>query len=397
MQNVVIDKPYVPVLPHRGRLWPWLLSFYLPRLLRRKYGVTRVEIVNGERLKQSIGAGHGILLAPNHCRDEDPMVMGMLAKAVGSPFFVMASWHVFMNEWRQAFLMQRAGAFSIYREGIDRGALNTAIEILETAERPLVLFPEGVISRTNDQINDLLDGTALIARSAAKKRAKLSPPGKVVVHPIAIRYRFQGDAEKAVASVMEEIEARLTWRPQRDLAPLDRIYKVGTALLTLRELEHLGAPQPGDLAQRLPNLINALLNPLEDEWTSGRHDDTVQARVKRLRTAILPDLTKHEIDEAERTRRWRQLADVYLAQQLFHYPPGYARSNPTPERLLETVERFEEDLTDKVRVHGPMHATITVGEAIEVSPTREERGGGDSLMHQIETQLKAMLGLDGAG
>jgi hypothetical protein len=87
------------------------------------------------------------------------------------------------------------------------------------------------------------------------------------------------------------------------------------------------------------------------------------------------------------------LADVYLAQQLFHYPPGYARSNPTPERLLETVERFEEDITDKIRVHGPMHATITVGEAIEVTPTREERGSADPLMQQVEAQLKMMLGL----
>jgi 1-acyl-sn-glycerol-3-phosphate acyltransferase len=394
MQNIVIDKPYVPVLPHRGRIWPWILSFYLPRVLRKKYGVTKVDIANADRLKASIAAGHGILLTPNHCRDEDPLVLGLLARAVKNPFYAMASWHVFMNDRLEAFLLPRAGAFSIYREGIDRGALNTAIEMLETAERPLVLFPEGMISRTNDQINDLLDGTALIARSAAKKRAKLSPPGKVVVHPIAIRYRFQGDAEKAVTSVLKEIEARLTWRREDDIPILDRIYKVGTALLTLTEIDYMGQPQPGDLSQRLPNLINAILNPLEDEWTHSRHDDTAPARVKRLRTAILPDMTKNEIDEPERKRRWKQLADVYLAQQLFHYPPGYARSNPTPERLLETVERFEEDLTDKIRVHGPMHATITVGEAIEVPASREERGLEDPLMHQIEVQLKTMLGLE---
>ena len=69
-------------------------------------------------------------------------------------------------------------------------------------------------------------------------------------------------------------------------------------------------------------------------------------------------------------------------------------SNPLPERLLETVERFEEDLTDHVRVHGPLHATITVGEAIEVPPSRENRGGDDPLMEQIEKQLREMLGLE---
>src|ERR1700733_2340988 len=115
MQNVVIDKPYVPILPHRGRFWPFLLSFYLPRLLRKKYGVMQVDIVNGDRLKQSIAAGHGILLTPNHCRDEDPLLIGMLARAVHFPFFVMASWHVFKEGGAQGFLLPRAGAFSIYR------------------------------------------------------------------------------------------------------------------------------------------------------------------------------------------------------------------------------------------------------------------------------------------
>jgi hypothetical protein len=105
-------------------------------------------------------------------------------------------------------------------------------------------------------------------------------------------------------------------------------------------------------------------------------------------------MTGDQIDETERQRRWAQLADLYLAQQLFLFPPDYMRSDPTPERLLETVERFEEDLTDLVRVHGRLHATITVGEAIEVSPAREGRGGDDPLMEQIKKQLKEMLGLE---
>ena len=110
-------------------------------------------------------------------------------------FFIMASWHLFMQDRVQTFLLRRAGAFSIYREGIDRAALNTAIDILAEAQRPLVMFPEGFISRTNDRLNPLLDGVSLIARSAAKKRAKLEPPKKVVVHPVAIRYSFHGDIQ----------------------------------------------------------------------------------------------------------------------------------------------------------------------------------------------------------
>lgn len=85
------------------------------------------------------------------------------------------------------------GVFSVYREGMDRESLRCATQILAEGRRPLVLFPEGVISRTNDRLNNMMEGTVLVARSAAKQRAGLNPPGQVVIHPVAIRYFFDGD------------------------------------------------------------------------------------------------------------------------------------------------------------------------------------------------------------
>jgi 1-acyl-sn-glycerol-3-phosphate acyltransferase len=393
MQNLVIDKPYVPVPPRRGWIWPKLLGLYVPRLLRKSYGITKIECVHAQRLSESIRAGHGVVVAPNHCRDEDPIVLGILSRCVGKPFFIMASAHLFAQTKMKTFVLRRAGAFSIYREGIDRAAINTAIEILETAQRPLVIFPEGFIARTNDRINELMEGTAMIARSAAKRRARLTPPGKIIVHPIAIRYKFHGDINAVAADMLSEIESRLSWRPNTHLPLYERIFKVGTALLTLKELEILGDPQTGDVFERLHKLTDAILSRLEDEWIESKHDGSINARVKRLRSAILPDMVKGDIGESERQRRWKELSDVYLAMQLGHYPPDYVKSNPTPERILETLERFEEDLTDKIRVHGPLSATITVGEAIEVKPEREGRGSSDPLLAQIEQQLRQMLGI----
>jgi 1-acyl-sn-glycerol-3-phosphate acyltransferase len=349
--------------------------------------------VNADRLADSIKAGHGVLVAPNHCREEDPLILGVLSQAAGRPFFVMASWHVFMQDRLQAFLLRRGGAFSVYREGIDRAAVNTAVEILHSAERPLVIFPEGIMSRANDRINHLMDGTALIARAAAKKRAKDNPPGKVVVHPLAIRYRLQGNIDASATKLLDEIEARLTWRRQSQLPLLERVRKVAWALLTLKEQEYLNEAQTGDAAGRLARLQNAILVPLENEWVAGRHDGDAAARVKRLRAAIVPDLASGELSEAERARRWKHLEDAYLVMQLWNYPPDYVADNPTPERIMETIERFEEDLTDRCRVHGEIHATLTVGTAIEVNPARESRDAADPLLTEIEAQLTAMLGL----
>jgi 1-acyl-sn-glycerol-3-phosphate acyltransferase len=391
MNSVVSDKPYVPVLPYRGTLWPRMLNRYIPRYLRWGYGTAKVEIVGAEKLGGSIAAGHGVLITPNHSRDEDPFILSTLARKLGRPFFVVASAHLFMGSKLQAFVLRRAGAFSIYREGMDKQAVQTSIEILEKAERPLVIFPEGHISRTNDRLTPMLEGTALIARQAAKKRAKENK--KVVVHPVALRYAFPFDVEAAAAKMLDEIEARLTWRPSRELPLYERFQKVGAGLLALKELQYLGHTQDGTIPQRIPKLIDAILQPLEAEWTNGNAEGHPVARVKRLRAAILPDMIKGELDEAEKARRWRLLEDADLAQQLYHYPPHYVTEGGPKGRIIETVERFEEDLTGKVTVHGPVDASIIVGDPIEVSPAREARGEADPLMSAIEEQLRTMLGI----
>ena len=391
VQNVVIAKPYRFVPPRRGKFWWRLFRGFLPGYLRRSAGIVRVECRGVERLRASLDAGHGVMLTPNHCRPCDPMVLGPLSYEVGRPLHIVASWHVFMQNWLQTFLLPRLGVFSIYREGTDREALKMAMQLTAEARRPFVIFPEGVISRHNDRLNHLMEGTALMARGAAKQRAALSPPGKVVVHPVAIRYFFDGDIAATAAMVLRDIERRLTWHAQDDLPLRDRIAKIGGALLALKEVEYFGTAQSGPVAGRLERLIDRLLVPLETEWVKGRREKEIVARVKLLRVAIVPEMAAGTLPEAELQRRWRHLADLYLAQQLSCYPPDYLDADPTPERILETVERFEEDMTDKVRIHPPLRAVVEVGTAIEVSPERTRGTEGDPLMTAIREQLETML------
>jgi hypothetical protein len=138
-------------------------------------------------------------------------------------------------------------------------------------------------------------------------------------------------------------------------------------------------------------LIDRLLVPLETEWVKGRREKEIVGRVKLLRTAIVAEMVNGGLSEPELQRRWRHLADMYLAQQLSLYPPDYLAANPTPERMLETIERFQEDMTDKAAVHTPMRAVVEVGEAIEVSAERARGSEGDPLMVAIREQLEAML------
>ena len=282
------------------------------------------------------------------------------------------------------------GGFSVYREGLDRQSLDTAIDTLSKPERPLVIFPEGAVFRTNDILQPLLDGVSFIARTAAKRRAK-DNGGKVVIHPVAIKYLFHGDLKKAVTPTLESLEKRLTWEATKDAPVLERISKITHAMLSLKEIEYLGSPQSGTFVERQERLVDHLLDPLEVEWLGKDADGPIIPRVKSLRMKIVPELTTGELNETERERRWRQLSRIYLAQQVASYPPDYFVAPTTDTRILETVERLEEDLTDRAGVHGPMEVVIRVDEAIEVPADRPPKGEEDPVMKTLRERLQKML------
>jgi hypothetical protein len=106
---------------------------------------------------------------------------------------------------------------------------------------------------------------------------------------------------------------------------------------------------------------------------------------------IVPNLTLPATTAAQREELWRDLSAIYLAQQVASYPPTYLRRPTTVTRILETVESFEEDLTDRVRVHGGLHAVIQIGEAIPVSADKPPRDQEDPIMAALRSSLESML------
>jgi 1-acyl-sn-glycerol-3-phosphate acyltransferase len=367
MQNVVIAKPYQFVPPDRGSFWPAVFRPMLRPMLAKVWGVTTVEIEGIERLRSALHERASVLLVPNHCRPCDPTVVAVLGAQAGTPLYTMASWHQFMGRRFDAWLLRRLGAFSVYREGLDRTAIRTAIELLVEARRPLVIFPEGIITRSNDRLGAFFEGPAFIAYSAAKQRAKNEPGARNLLIPVALRYRFLGRLEQSAAPVLDRIENRLTWAPRADLPLVERLRQAGNAILGLKELELAGEFRQAAIAERLARLVDEILGPLEAEWKVKKGERDVPARVRALRTAILPELVEGGISDAERDRRWDQLTRLYLAQRLSLYPPGYLEGQPSTERVLETVERLEEDLTDVATVHRPLAVTVSVGEPVPVT------------------------------
>jgi 1-acyl-sn-glycerol-3-phosphate acyltransferase len=392
MQRVVIDEPYEFVPPVYSEWWPTLLRFILKPYLRKSFGIHSIECRHVERLKASLAAGNSIMLAPNHCRMSDPMVLGVLGMEADCHLFAMASWHVFKQSRFQTFMTRRMGAFSILREGNDRQAIETAINIMLSKRRPLIVFPEGAITRHNDLIDEMMEGPSFIARQVAKRLKKEGKPGEVVIHPVATRYAFQGDVAATLEPDLEALEKGLSWQPQRHLSVVDRIGRIGQAVLSLKEIEFAGAPSDGNLYERAEKLVEDVLSRLEAEWQTKDSSGNAMVRVKRIRSVILPDMMAGRVTPDERERRWRDLAALYYAQNISHYPRDYIlREKNLPERVVETVERLQEDFADTFRVHEPFHAVIQVGEAIPVGTERVRDELGDPVMAEVRRQLQTMI------
>jgi hypothetical protein len=316
--------------------------------------------------------------------------MGWVAREIDTLVFAMASWHLFNQSRLQAWAIQMMGGFSVYREGLDRQSLDTAIDILVKAKRPLVVFPEGTVFRTNDVLQPLLDGVAFLARTAARRRAK-DGGGDVVIHPVAIKYLFHGDLKASVEPVITSIEHRLTWNTSVGKPLTERVRRIVNALMTLKELEHFGKAREGSVTERQKQLIDHLLSPLEIAWCGAVQKGNLIPRIKNLRSKMVPNLTTGEITSAERDKIWRDLASIYLAQQVGSYPSEYFTQPTTVTRVLETVERLEEDLTDRVRVHRPLHAIIQVDEAITIGTDKAPKDAEDPIMVQLRCRLQSML------
>ena len=89
-------------------------------------------------------------------------------------------------------------------------------------------------------------------------------------------------------------------------------------------------------------------------------------RIKALRRTLLDHWTDEKADEAIRRQARAALDDVQLVLQLYSYPGDYVNEQPSIERMAETIEKFEEDLTGAARPKGKRQARVLLGEPIDL-------------------------------
>jgi 1-acyl-sn-glycerol-3-phosphate acyltransferase len=384
-------EPYRFVPPYRSTLWCRLLRWYFPYRALRRHKVERFEFRGLEHLEQSLRQDAGVLLAPNHSRWPDPLVLGALGLRVRRYFYYLCAYHQFKQGPLTGWLTNRLGGVSILREISDREALRACVHILAESRRPLVLFPEGTWFRQNDRLGPLQEGISLITRQAARSARR-----PVLVHPVAIKYWALADPQPVLLRRLGRLEGQLLWRPQEQLGLVERVEKLGSALLAVKEVQFFGQPGQGDLGGRITRCIEVLVTAAEKRYGVRPGDGYPLKRIRRLRQQLVPRLPGLAQRPEECRETLALLDDLLFCENLGGNDPVYLRERPSPERLIEAVQRIEECLTDEIE-----EPLVPLGVVVEVGPGRDvkdfpparraDRHEVDPLMGHLAAAIQGML------
>ncbi|MFT5856585.1 MAG: hypothetical protein ACI8XO_003839 [Verrucomicrobiales bacterium] len=381
------DKPYQFFPPNPSptviRIAHWLNhQIILPGPNHR---ISELQIDGDERLRELIASGAHILFLPNHSTHSDPHIMSEVHRQLGIPSAFMAAYDVFLRSKLNAWVIQRTGSFSVDREGSDRKAMSTAIEVLKSV-RSLTVFPEGNVYFTNDRITAFLEGAAFIGVKAQKDLGD----APVYAVPVAIKATHLVDQRAAVLDRIDKAAAMAGCACDRGGDPLLELRRIGQLALENHLLEHdFDIPNDSQpIHDTLEEAAATLINSLESEiGLKPKTGDSLIDRVRKIRSKI------HQVRIGSRSEVSTEKATAWadraiLALRILGYTGNYCAENPSVDRFAETAEKLIEDLHSKLqKPYGKRRALVRLCEPIDL---RDHRGRGvvESVTREVEAAVQ---------
>ena len=339
------DLPYrfIPPKPNPFliSLSQWVIGkFALPSKLHLIEGV---ELRGKELFQQACGRDANILLLPNHSTHSDPEVMSEVTRRLGLQPSFMAAYDVFARSRIQSWIMQRTGAFSVDREGSDRKSMKCATDVLVRGKHPLVIFPEGNVYFCNDQVAPFAEGASYIALSAQKKLGEGHP---VYAVPVSMKFTYVEDIRDQLRSSLDELARRFETELDPKAEFGSELLRISTTALKrfLRQRGYSSSKQTATVDEQIHNAAEQIINSLEEKIEiQSKPGSSLTDRIRKIRATIhgIRIDPSREVDHPAATL-WAD--EAILALRILGYQGGYMASNPTLDRVAETVARLREDV-----------------------------------------------------
>ena len=390
------DLPYKFVPPK-----PNSLIIGLGRLINRFIGLPsknhliRKINITGESSFFETGANAKAryIIVCNHPTHSDPQVINEICRRIKVKPAFMAAYDVFARSNMASWVMQRIGAFSIDRDASDRKAMKCAGEIIEEGKFPLVIFPEGNVYLCNDRVTPFAEGAAFIALRAQMKLGKNKP---VYAVPISLKYTHIEDVRPIALNKLRSIATNFKDKLSEEKPILDEITRI--SILTLaEELKDHGYETPKeniDVEKLIEKSSEEIIKRLEGELDiSSQKDTELVSRIRKIRSKI----HSLRIDTANKDqhKNFEAIADeAMLALRILGYSGGYAKQNPSLDRVTETIIRLHEDINSKIeKPLGKRDVYANVGQPIDLrsrlnSDGKIERDSIATLTEDLEESIQ---------
>ena len=244
--------------------------------------------------------------------------------------------------------------------------MKCAAEIIGAGDYPLVIFPEGNVYFCNDKVTPFNEGAAYIALRAQQKLRDEAPVFPV---PVSLKYTFVEDVRERVRGDLDQIAREFGTSLQRDRPIIDELRRISLIALGshLQKHGHMPADGSAEIDEQIQVAVEQIIVALEEKISlQARAGDDLTARVRTIRTAIHRVRTDPEAGVDQQTAtRWAD--EAMLALRILGYAGAYAASNPTLDRVAETVARLREDVASRhFEPVGRRLALVHIGEPIDL-------------------------------
>lgn len=333
---------------------PWLVRLiqWLSPLIARWFYKLSLSISPKSRASLEDFKDKRVLLISNHPTFDDPVVIFRLSARMRTFFYYLADAALFKKPLGP--LLRRLGTYSILRGLPDRQSIKQTLSILTQPQCRLVVFPEGGCSFQNDVVSPFRTGAIQIAFQAMQKLAKGGQPiPDLYVVPLAIKYRYTGDTEKAVKRSLQRLESHLGITPGESI--YQRLRTIGETVLQRCEREYgIAEPETPEIDRRIAHIKTNLLNTLEPMFSiTGMERFPVRERVYRLQHT----LNRLQVEEDAPTSWKDSTGQVWTLEfvnkslwRVLNFDAiydGYVAEYPSPERYLDTLSRLEREVLEQ--------------------------------------------------
>ncbi|HJM63002.1 MAG: hypothetical protein CMN05_06920 [Roseibacillus sp.] len=362
------DLPYQFVPPRPSPLLISLTQLIVGKLALpgRRHLVKDLEIRGRSPLHEACSKGARFVLLPNHSTHSDPQVMLEVSRRLGIRPSFMAAYDVFTRSRIQGWYMQRTGAFSVDREGGDRKSMKCATDIVVAGKYPLILFPEGNVYLSNDQVAPFAEGASYIALRAQKAVGTEQP---VYAIPVSLKFTYLEDVRGILKQIIDDLARQFDTELDRNADFGSEVMRISTTALNrfLGQRGYTSPDQAGTVDDQIHHAAGQIIAALERKMKLKVPPDVDQTgRIRRIRATVHAVRTDpdREVDHPA-ANHWAD--EAMLALRILGYRGGYMAINPTLDRVAETVARLQEDVHSRIfRPVGRRRCIVQLGTPIDL-------------------------------